>query len=986
MIATAASCCGLAQSVTLSLSSTSAAPGATVTLNVSLASTGNQPASVQWDLGFSTTDFSSVTVAAAPGAGNKTLSCEYGAGTAMCLLWGLNDSTIANGVIATLNLTVSASTLSTTSLVQLINGTSASITSTPLSTFTSNGTVTISKGPSLNGFSCNPTAVSPTVGATCTVALTSAAGSGGATINLTSSPVDANIPSTVTVPEGSTSVTFPVSAGSVTTPTPVTLTASFAGSTETFGLTVNPASAALSGISVSPGAIIGGQSAGGSVSLTAPAPAGGAVVTLSSSNSSAASVPGSVTVPQGSTVATFTVTSGSVNTSTPVTLTAKYSGVTMTFGLTVNALPDFSLSASPTEASVAAGGSAAYTVTVTGGNGFSGTVNFGMSGLPSGVTGSFNPTTVTGSGSTTLTILTTSGASLGGITITVTGTSGSLNHNTTASLTITGGSSSGPPAPVSVTPNTGSGSSQTFAFSFSDPNGATDITTAQIDISSTLSVSGACYVYYPRGLNELYLASDAGVWQGPLPLGVTGTLQNSQCILNVGASSASMSGNTLTLNLALSFTAAFAGAKNVYMEVENATHDSGWSMHGTWTVGSAAPAPDFSIGMTAGPGSVAAGGSAAYTVTVTGNNGFNGTVSFGTPGLPSGVTGSFNPTTVTGSGSTTLTITTTGGASAGGITITVAGASGSLNHNTSASLTITGASSGGYPAAVSVSPNSGSGASQTFTFTYSDPNGAADITSAQIDISATLSVSGACYLYYPRGLNEMYLASDTGVWQGPLPIGNAGTLQNSQCTLNVGASSASTSGNTLTLNLALSFTAAFAGAKNVYMEVENATHDSGWSQFGSWTVASGVQSASPPTPVSVTPNTGSGLSQTFAFVFTDGNGAADITTAQIDISATLAVSGACYLYYPRGLNELYLASDTGVWQGPLPIGSAGTLQNSQCTLNVGASSASMSGNTLTLNLALSFTAAFAGAKNVYMEVENATHDSGWSPHGAWTVP
>jgi hypothetical protein len=46
----------------------------------------------------------------------------------------------------------------------------------------------------------------------------------------------------------------------------------------------------------------------------------------------------------------------------------------------------------------------------------------------------------------------------------------------------------------------------------------------------------------------------------------------------------------------------------------------------------------------------------------------------------------------------------------------------------------------------------------------------------------------------------------------------------------------------------------------------------------------------------------------------------------------------------------------------------------------------MSGNTLTLNLALSFTAAFAGAKNVYMEVENATHDSGWSPHGAWTVP
>jgi hypothetical protein len=72
-------------------------------------------------------------------------------------------------------------------------------------------------------------------------------------------------------------------------------------------------------------------------------------------------------------------------------------------------------------------------------------------------------------------------------------------------------------------------------------------------------------------------------------------------------------------------------------------------------------------------------------------------------------------------------------------------------------------------------------------------------------------------------------------------------------------------------------------------------------------------------------------SQTFAFGFTDPNSAADIVTAQMDIS------GACYLYYPRGLNEMYLASDTGVWQGPLKMGSTGTLQNSQCTLNMAGS-------------------------------------------------
>jgi hypothetical protein len=389
--------------------------------------------------------------------------------------------------------------------------------------------------------------------------------------------------------------------------------------------------------------------------------------------------------------------------------------------------------------------------------------------------------------------------------------------------------------------------------------------------------------------------------------------------------------------------------------------------------------------MTAGPGSIAAGNSAQYTVTVTGSNGFDGTVSFGVSGLPSGVTGSFNPTTVTGSGSTTLTILTTSGASLGGFTITVTGTSGALNHNTTASLTITGAGSGGPPAPASVTPNSGSGSSQTFAFAFTDPNGASDISSTQMDIGATLSATGSCYFYYARGSNALYLATDAGAWQGPLTVGSAGTLANSQCTVNAATSSVSASGDTLTLSLALTFTTGFTGAKNIYMEVRNATQDSGWSTQGAWTVASGGESASPPAPVSVTPKTGSGSSETFAFAFSDGNGAADIASAQLDISGTLSATGACYLYYSRGANAIYLANNAGAWQGPLTVGSAGTLQNSQCSVNAGTSSVSMSGNTLTLNLALSFTGAFAGAKNIYMEVQNAVN-SGWSLHGAWTVP
>jgi hypothetical protein len=141
-----------------------------------------------------------------------------------------------------------------------------------------------------------------------------------------------------------------------------------------------------------------------------------------------------------------------------------------------------------------------------------------------------------------------------------------------------------------------------------------------------------------------------------------------------------------------------------------------------------------------------------------------------------------------------------------------------------------------------------------------------------------------------------------------------------------------------------------------------------------------------PAPRSVTPNEGKGFAQAFAFAFYDADGAADINSAQIDINSELATSAACYLYYARESNAIYLANDVGAWQGPVKIGSAKTLQNSQCMLRAGTSSVQTLGTMLTLNLALDFKTAFAGEKKVYMKVANATNNSGWSLLGTWTVP
>jgi CARDB len=75
-----------------------------------------------------------------------------------------------------------------------------------------------------------------------------------------------------------------------------------------------------------------------SLTLSAAAPAGGAVVTLSSSNPAAARVPASVTVPAGQGFAAFNVTTFSVAADTAVTITGTY-GVSQTATITVLAAP-----------------------------------------------------------------------------------------------------------------------------------------------------------------------------------------------------------------------------------------------------------------------------------------------------------------------------------------------------------------------------------------------------------------------------------------------------------------------------------------------------------------------------------------------------------------------------------------------------------------------------------------------------------------------
>jgi endo-1,4-beta-xylanase len=134
-----------------------------------------------------------------------------------------------------------------------------------------------------------------------------------------------------------------------------------------------------------------------------------------------------------------------------VTVTGTGGGLTRTttLVLTVNAAQDFTLSANPSSLTVNQGASVASTLSITRVGGFVGSVTFSASGLPSGVTASFNPPSTTGATST-VTFTASSAATLGAANVTITATGGGLTRTATIALTVSGGG--GGTGGVTITP------------------------------------------------------------------------------------------------------------------------------------------------------------------------------------------------------------------------------------------------------------------------------------------------------------------------------------------------------------------------------------------------------------------------------------------------------------------------------------------------------------------------------------------------------
>ena len=302
--------------------------------------------------------------------------------------------------------------------------------------------------------------------------------------------------------------------------------------------------------------------------------------------------------------------------------------------------PGWLLSATPASQTAIQGGSVSYVVSTTASDGGSGTVALSATGLPTGASAKFSPTSVAVGGGSTLQVTTAAATPAGTYMLTISGVVGTnLAHTVQVTLVVN-------PAPdFSIT---GTPSSQT-------------VTAGK---NTTYAVSTTAL----NGFAGTILLSLAG-----LPSGGSATFSPTS-ITGTGSS-------TLTVD-----TTASTPAGTYSLSLKGA---SGTLSHTvTLTLIVVAATKDFTISISPESEGIAAGNSATFTVTTTAVDGFNSSIALTLAGLPSNATGTFKPTSITGAGTSTLTVTTKTTTPVGNYTLTITGKSGSLVHSATATLTI----------------------------------------------------------------------------------------------------------------------------------------------------------------------------------------------------------------------------------------------------------------------------------------------------------
>ncbi len=535
------------------------------------------------------------------------------------------------GATATPNFSLSGTPTSQT--VTAGSNTSYTVDVTPSDSYTGSVTLSVtSPSPLPTGmtanFSPNPVDITSSSAVSSTLSVDTTSSTPAGTYNLTVSGTDGSLTNTTLVtivvqPPPTPGISLSSSPGSQTVDQ---------GSSTSYTIAVTPSGGYSGTVNLSATGLPSGASA--SFSPSSVTTTGGSVVDSTLTVSTAS------TTPTGTSNITVTGadTSGSPSGSVQVSLTVQQPAST-----------DFTISATPSSASAPPGSSTSYTVSIAGASTgpFNGTVNLSVSGVPRFTSDSFSTTSITGSGTSTLTLSPHHNAKDGTFTLTITGTSGSLSHSTNVTFTI------------------GTAPTPTFALSGS-PSSQTVTPGSPTSYTITVSPSG--------GFNSNVTLSYSG-----LPSGASGSFSSNPVSTSSGSASSTLSVTTSTSTPSGSYPITVTGTGGGLTK----------STQVTLVVQSSGGSGTFTISVTPTSNTVGPKSSVSYTVTVTPQNSFTGTVNLSLSGLPKRTSYSFSPSSITGSGASTLTISTTPKSPTGSYSLTVTGTSGSTTETATTNLNIT---------------------------------------------------------------------------------------------------------------------------------------------------------------------------------------------------------------------------------------------------------------------------------------------------------
>jgi PQQ-like domain len=315
------------------------------------------------------------------------------------------------------------------------------------------------------------------------------------------------------------------------------------------------------------------------------------------------------------------------------------------------------------------GTSQTITVTPSSANGFTGSVQVSVSGLPAGVTATPATTTMTVGSSTTFTLTAAADAALGTTNVKVYGSSGTLSTSASVALTVTAET-------VPVPPD--------FSLAASPATlSLTQGASGQVTLNSTAlnGFSGPIAVAV-NGLPTGVTASPTTISVTPgTPLVVTLTAADDAPVTPT-AVQVSFVGTSGTLT----------HTATIQLTVTAATQPS----TGDFTLTAAPPAL-----------TLLQGASGQVTLNSTALNGFSGTISVAVNGLPTGVT--FSPTTITVTPNNPLVVTLTAATDApatpGEVQVSFVGTSGTLSHTATIELTVSAVGPTGPDFTITATPD-----------------------------------------------------------------------------------------------------------------------------------------------------------------------------------------------------------------------------------------------------------------------------------------